>query len=91
MDVAQLQDLADAAPKLLAAGAGHGLRFHLGVSLNADSPAAERTAVDGLLEEVVSGLKSGSKQSQAPRTDKSRLPEPPRSVLRMRRSSFNGG
>ena len=61
VDVAQLQDLAEAAPKLLAAGAGHGLRFHLGVSLNADSPADVRKAVDGLLEEVASGLKSGSK------------------------------
>ncbi len=61
VDVAQLQNLADAAPKLLAAGAGHGLRFHLGVSLNADSPADVRKAVNGLLEEAAPGLKSGSK------------------------------
>ena len=59
--ISQLLDLAQAAPKLLEAGAGHGLGFHVGVSLAADSPAEVRQAVDELLEEVAPDLKSGSK------------------------------
>ena len=60
LEPAQLQDLAEAAPKLLEASAGHGLRFHVGVSLDADVPADVRAAVDDLLEEVAPDLKSGS-------------------------------
>lgn len=60
MDVSQLLDLAQAAPKLLEASAGHGLCFHVGVSLDADAPTSPRKAVDGLLEEVAPGFRSGS-------------------------------
>ena len=60
LELAQLMDLAEAAPKLLKAGAGHDLRFHVGVSLDADAPADVRTAVDERLEEVVPGLRTGS-------------------------------
>ena len=60
MDVSQLLDLAQVAPKLLEASAGHGLCFHVGVSLDADAPASPRKAVDGLLEEVAPGFRSGS-------------------------------
>ena len=52
--------MVEAAPKLLGASAGHGLRFHVGVSLDADAPADVRATVDDLLEEVAPGLKSGS-------------------------------
>ena len=58
LDTAQLVSLAGAAPKMLEASAGHGLRFHVGVSLDADSPADVHTAVDDLLKEVAPGLKS---------------------------------
>ena len=60
MEVGQLQDLAEAAPDLLAAGAGHDLRFHVDVSLDPDAPADARAAVDRLLEDVAPGLKSRS-------------------------------
>ena len=58
LDTTQLVELAHAAPKMLEASAGHGLRFHVGVSLDADSPADVHTAVDDLLKEVAPGLKS---------------------------------
>ena len=58
LDGAQIQDLAEQMPSLLAAGAGHGLRFRVGVSLDADAPAAVQAKVDGLLAEVALGLKS---------------------------------
>ena len=45
-------------PALLAAGAGHGLRFRVGVSLDADAPTEVQKKVDGLLAEVAPGLKS---------------------------------
>ena len=45
-------------PKLLEASAGHGLRFRLGVALDASAPDSMRRQVDGLLDEVVPGLKS---------------------------------
>ena len=58
LDTTQLVELAGAAPKMLEASAGHGLRFHVGISLDADSPADVHTAVDDLLKEVAPGLKS---------------------------------
>ena len=58
LDTTQLVELAHAAPKMLEASAGHGLRFHVGVSLDADSPADVHTAVDDLLKEVAPDLKS---------------------------------
>ena len=58
LDGAQIQDLAEQMPALLAAGAGHGLRFRVGVSLDADAPAAVQAKVDGLLAQVAPGLKS---------------------------------
>ena len=58
LDGAQIQDLAEQVPALLEAGAGHGLRFRVGVSLDADAPAAVQAKVDGLLAEVAPGLKS---------------------------------
>ena len=59
LNVDQLLDLVQIAPKLLEASAGHGLRFRVGVSMDADSPSDARKAVDGLLEGVAPDLKSG--------------------------------
>ena len=63
LEVSHIQDLADVAPDLLEAGAGHGLRFHVDVSLDADVPADVRAAVDSLLEKVAPDLKSRSQSS----------------------------
>ena len=54
----QMQDLADSIPKLLEASAGHGLRFRVGVALDASAPESMRRQVDDLLQEIVPGLKS---------------------------------
>lgn len=54
----QLQDLVGQLPGLLDASAGCGLSFTVGVSLRADTPAAVRTKVDGILEEVAPTLKA---------------------------------
>ena len=58
LDGAQIQDLAEQMPALLAAGAGHGLRFRVGVSLDAGAPPAVQAKVDELLAQVAPGLKS---------------------------------
>ena len=57
LDGAQIQDLADLVPQMLDAGAGHGLRFRVGVSLDADAPMEVQAKVEGLLAEVASGSK----------------------------------
>ena len=56
--VNQVQDLAEAIPKLLNASAGSGLRFRIGVLLNPDASDSMRRQVDSLLEEIAPGLKS---------------------------------
>lgn len=58
LDGAQIQDLADLLPQMLDAGAGHGLRFRVGVSLDAGAPPEVRVEVDKLLAEVAPGLKT---------------------------------
>ncbi len=57
LDSAQIQDLAEQVPALLAASAGHDLRFHLGVSLGAGAPLEVRVEVDKLLAEVAPDLR----------------------------------
>ena len=59
VDSLQVQDLADSIPALLEASAGHGLRFRVGVALDAKTPAAARRQVDEILGKVAAGLKSG--------------------------------
>lgn len=63
LEVSQIQDLAEVASDLLEAGAGHGLRFHVDVSLDADAPADARAAVDNLLDGVAPGFRSRSESS----------------------------
>ena len=58
LDGTQIQDLAEQAPALLAASAGHGLRFRVGVSLDAGAPLEVRVEVDKLLAEVAPDLKT---------------------------------
>ena len=58
LDAAQLQDLAEQLPALLDASAGHGLRFHVRASLDADAADSVRTAVNKLLGEVEPRLKN---------------------------------
>ncbi len=60
LEWAQIVDLAQAVPEMLKASAGHGLRFHVGVSLDDCSPAEVREALDALLEKACPGLKTGS-------------------------------
>lgn len=62
----QLQDLAEAVPQLLDASAGDGLRFRVGVSLDAGAPASVHGKVDEILASAVPGMKSDSrKESKA--------------------------
>ena len=62
LDTSQIQDLADLAPKLLAASAGHALRFRVSAVLDADAggrvPADARATVDALLATVAEKLKT---------------------------------
>ncbi len=58
LDVSQLQDLAESAPKLLAAVGGAELRFHVGVSVEGDVSDKARAEVDTTLREVSDDLKS---------------------------------
>ncbi|WP_420636577.1 hypothetical protein [Candidatus Palauibacter sp.] len=58
LDVSQLQDLAEAAGKLLAAAGGAELNFHVGVSLEDDATEEARRAVNATLAEVSVDLKS---------------------------------
>ncbi len=60
LEASRLQDLAEAVPDLLAASAGHDLRFHLRVSLDAGAPDAVRAKVDALLGDVDPKLRSNS-------------------------------
>ena len=57
----QVQDLAESIPQLLAASAGHDLRFRLGVVLAADAPEAVRREVDELLVQAAPDLKSDTR------------------------------
>ena len=65
LDGAQIQDLAERMPALLAASAGQGLRFHLGVSLDPAAPADARAEVDKLLAEVAPTLKASGRTSES--------------------------
>ncbi len=56
MDGTQVQDLADVVPKLMEESAGHGLRFRVGVALDASAPEEVRRKVDDLLAEAVPEL-----------------------------------
>ena len=58
MDAAQVQNLADALPELMETSAGYGLRFRVGVALDAKAPEDVRRKVDELLVEAAPGLKS---------------------------------
>ena len=58
LDVVQLQELAESVAELLTASAGHGLRFSIGVALDASAPEDVREQVDELLGKAVPGLKS---------------------------------
>ena len=57
LEGAQIQDLADQIPHLLAASAGADLHFHVRVVLNGDLSQDDRTALDALLAEVSERLK----------------------------------
>lgn len=52
-------------PALLEASAGHGLRFHLGLSLDPAAPVAVRAEVDKLLAEVAPTLKASGHTSES--------------------------
>ena len=65
LDPPQLQDLADQVPALLEATAGHGLRFHVRVSLETDAPDSVRGTVDSLLHEVTPKLRSDLRRNDA--------------------------
>ena len=62
LDTSQIQDLADLAPKLLAASAGHALRFRVSAVLDADAggrvPDDAWATVDALLATVTEKLKT---------------------------------
>ena len=57
LEVPQIQDLADAVPDLLSAGPTADLRFRVRVEASGDLDAAERAALDELLDKVADGLK----------------------------------
>ena len=57
LDGAQVQDLAERVPKLLEAGAGWDLHFHVRISVNPDTPAETRTEIERLLATVSVELK----------------------------------
>ena len=62
LDGTQIQDLAERVPDLLSASAGHGLSFHLRVSVDGNAPASARAEVDRLLGEVSPRLKSDASE-----------------------------
>ena len=62
----QVQDLAERIPDLLTASAGHGLRFRVGVALDADAPASVRGQVDDILGEAVADMKSDVGHGSSP-------------------------
>ena len=53
IDPAQVQDLADRVSDLQTASAGYALRFRLTPTLDEDTPAEVRAAVDRLLDEIL--------------------------------------
>ena len=63
LEAAGIQDLAELAPRLLEAGAGHALRFRVRATLGDDAgdrvPDGVRAAVDALLADVSEDLKTG--------------------------------
>ena len=63
LETSRIQDLADLAPKLLEASAGHALRFRVSAVLDPDVggsvPDDACAAVDALLAKVAANLKSG--------------------------------
>ena len=61
LEAHQVQDLAELVPQLLEASAGHGLRFRVGVALDASAPAHARQKVDELLGSAVPDMKSESR------------------------------
>ena len=65
MEGTQVQDLADLVPKLMEESAGHGLRFRVGVALDASAPEKVRRKVDDLLAEAMPELKSDIRDSSA--------------------------
>ena len=58
VDPLHMQDIADAIPDLLAASAGHSLRFRVGVALEAKAPETVRRQVDDILGKALPHLKS---------------------------------
>ena len=65
VDGFQVQNLAELVPKLLAASAGYGLRFRIGVALEANAPESVRRQVDDMLKETVPNLKSDARAGPA--------------------------
>ena len=59
LEGAQIQDLADQVPHLLAASAGADLRFRVQVELAGELSHQDRAALDHLLAEVSADLKTG--------------------------------
>jgi len=57
LDGPQIQDLAEQLPKLLEAGAGWDLRFHVRISISPEAPAETRTEIERLLAAVSAELK----------------------------------
>ena len=58
LEGAQIQDLADLVPDLLAASAGNALRFHVRVALGEEASSEVRAHLDGLLAKVSESLKT---------------------------------
>ena len=58
VDGFQVQNVAELVPQLLEASAGYGLRFRLGVALEANAPESVRQQIDDMLKEAVPALKS---------------------------------
>lgn len=57
LDGAQMQDLAEQIPKLLEAGAGWDLHFHVRISVNPETPADARAGIEQVLATVSAELK----------------------------------
>ena len=58
VESSQMQDLVESVPNLLEASAGYGLRFRVGVVLDASAPASVRKQVDDLLRQIAPDFKS---------------------------------
>ena len=58
VESSQMQDLVESVPNLLEASAGYGLRFRVGVVLDASAPASVRKQVDDLLTQIAPDFKS---------------------------------